>query len=162
MRNLQYPYKAAALYGDAASAEAAIRMLRHPGLGGAKILQLGPGAYASDSANDSEADEPHGAVSGVAFPGAMEADGVTALTSSLFVSVPVVAPLIILGYGSLVGGSAGPVCGTRLGERLLTGVVRDVIKAGCYAVLVHSVDEAMHGRAQALIGKTMAGSIAQQ
>jgi hypothetical protein len=80
----------------------------------------------------------------------------------LFVSVPVVAPLIILGYGSLVGGSAGPVYGARLGERLLTGVVKDVIKAGCYAVLVHSVDEAMHDRAQALIGKTMAGSIARE
>jgi hypothetical protein len=45
---------------------------------------------------------------------------------------------------------------------LLTGVVKDVIKAGCYAVLVHSVDEAMHDRAQALIGKTMAGSIARE
>lgn len=137
----QYPCTVAAIYADAASANAAVSMLEHSGLGDVRIVRLTPGQPGVDS-------------------GALMAGAVTALTPALFVSAPVVAPLIILGYGSLLGVTAGAIRGVRLRELALAGLVKDALKAGYHVVLVHSANEQIRDRAQAVIDETMAENIA--
>lgn len=164
----QYPYKLAAIYADAASANAAVGMLEHAGLGDARIIRLMPGQPGVDSAIEPESagtrnsltmDTLTGGIAG-AGAGALMVGAVTALTPALFVSAPVVAPLIILGYGSLIGGTAGAVHGVRLRELALAGLVKDALKAGYHVVMVHCANERIRERAQAVIGETMAENIA--
>ncbi|MCW8874734.1 MAG: hypothetical protein OQK27_03195 [Gammaproteobacteria bacterium] len=164
----QYPYKVAAIYADAESADAAVGMLEHAGLGDARIVRLRPGQAGIDSAIEPESvgtrdtvtvDTLTGGIAG-AGAGALVAGAVTALTPALFVSAPVVAPLIILGYGTLIGGTAGAVRGVRLRELALAGLVKDALKAGYQVVLVHSASEQIRDRAQAVIGETMAENTA--
>jgi hypothetical protein len=164
----QYPYKVAAIYADAASADAAVSMLEDSGLGDARTIRLRPGQSGVDSAIEPESagtrdtltkDTLTGGIAG-AGAGTLVAGAVTALTPALFVSAPVVAPLVILGYGSLIGGTAGAVHGVRLRELALAGLVKDALKAGYHVVLVHSGSEQIRDRAQAVIGETMAENIA--
>jgi hypothetical protein len=42
----------------------------------------------------------------------------------------VVGPPIILGYGALIGSTAGAIRGLRLRENLLADLVKDALKAG--------------------------------
>lgn len=162
----QYPYSVAAIYGDAASANVAVSMLEHSGLGDARITRLTPGQPGVDSAIEPESVGTHNTLTmdsltgGIAGAGALMAGAVTALTPALFVSAPVVAPLIILGYGSLLGVTAGAIRGVRLRELALAGLVKDALKAGYHVVLVHSANEQIRDRAQAVIDETMAENIA--
>lgn len=164
----QYPYKVAAIYADVASATVAVSMLEHCGLGDARIIRLRPGQPGVDSAIEPESvgtrntltmDVLTGGIAGAGV-GVLMAGAVTALTPALFVSAPVVAPLIILGYGSLIGGTAGAIHGVRLRELALAGLLKDALKAGYHVVLVHSASEQIRARAQAVIGETMAENIA--
>ncbi|MCA1804858.1 MAG: hypothetical protein LC646_05850 [Xanthomonadaceae bacterium] len=161
-----YPYKVAAIYADAVSADVAVSMLEHSGLGDARITRLAPGQTGVDSAIEPEPVGTRNTLTkdtltgGIAGAGALVAGAVTALTPALFVSAPVVAPLIILGYGSLIGGTAGAVYGVRIRELALAGLVKDALKAGYHVVLVHSANEQIRARAQAVIGETMAENIA--
>ena len=164
----QYPYKVAAIYADAVSVNAAVGMLEHSRIGDARIIRLTPGRSGVDSAIGPESvgtrstvtvDALTGGIAGAGV-GALMAGAVTALTPALFVSAHVVASLIILGYGSLIGGTAGAVHGVRLQELALSGLVKDALKAGYHVVLVYCANEPIRDRVQAVIGETMAEDMA--
>lgn len=164
MKKEFYPHKVAAVYQDVAAAQAAVNELNNADLDHAEIKQLGP-----DTKNTGLAIEPEpeasrdtltkdtiigGAVGTAA--GAAVAGTAALVSSTLFVSAPVVGPLVVLGYGSVIGGIAGAIRGLRLREGMFAGIVKDALKAGYHVIIVHAENEEALHRAQSVIDETMA------
>ncbi|MHB1214053.1 MAG: hypothetical protein ACYCY9_03605 [Thiobacillus sp.] len=76
-------------------------------------------------------------------------------------SAPVVAPLVVLGYAAVIGGTAGAILGIKPREGMLAGMVKDALKAGFYVVIVHAANHAAQQRAEAVISQTMADQSAR-
>ncbi|MDT8387524.1 MAG: hypothetical protein RQ736_08425 [Thiogranum sp.] len=159
----RYAHKVVAIYPDAATAEDALLALKHARLGDSEVVQLMPGATNIDRAVQPEPDTSRdtmkrqtvtGGAAGTAT-GALIAGATEVLAPALFVSAPVVGPLIVLGYGALIGGIAGAVRGLRLREDVLTGLVRNALKAGYPVIIIHAASDEVQHQAQAVIGNTM-------
>lgn len=169
MKHEHHPHRIAAVYPDRAAAEAALNALSLAGLSGIRITQLAPGAGEVDLAIEPDVEETRntvventltGSAAGTAT-GAVVAGATAMLAPALFVSTPVVGPLIVLGYGALIGSAAGAIRGLRVRETLLAGLVKDALKAGYHVVLVHAEDPDAHRRAQTVIDETMAEETAR-
>lgn len=169
MKHDSYPHKIAAVYPDIAAAEAALNAFNLVQLSGIRITHLAPGASGVDLAIEPEVEETRktvventlaggaaGTVTGAAVAGAT-----SILAPALFVSTPVVGPLIVLGYGAIIGSTAGAIRGLRLRETLLADLVKDALKAGYQVVLVHAENEDAHRRAQVVIDETVAEETAR-
>jgi hypothetical protein len=154
----------AAIYPDLEETEATVMALVDSNIDDIDIVQLAPGAKDSGLAIEQETeairdtvtrDAGIGSVAGTAAGAA--AGGTTALVaSSLFISAPIVGPLVMLGYGTLIGGIVGAIRGLRIREGQLAGLVNDALDAGYYAVVVHAVNEQGRDRAQEIINLSMA------
>lgn len=164
MSSEHYPHKVAAVYPGSIDADIAIEALEHSDLGDARIIRLVPGASDIDAGIEPELegtkqtvarDALTGTVAGTTA-GAVAAGAAASLVPTLFVSAPVVGPLIILGYGALIGGSAGAVHGLKIREMMLSGVVKDALKAGYHVVVVHAATERTLHRAERVIDATLA------
>lgn len=163
MKKEHYPHKVAAVYPDAVAAELAMMALREAGLGDVKIVRLKPGTQQADHAIEPETEATRdtmvkdtlvGSAAGTVAGAAVA--GTTALVStSLFVSAPVVGPLIVLGYGALIGGIAGAIRSLKVREDILAGVVKDALKAGYHVVIVHAAREEDSHLAQEVIDQTL-------
>ncbi len=163
MKTENYPHKVAAVYPDASTAEEAIKALEAPAFADTKIIHISP-----DSSNIDRAIEPEStatvdtvvkdaAVGGTAgtITGAAVMAASTFAGSLLFISAPIVAPLAVLGYGALIGGTAGAIHGLKLSKDILTSLVEDAIKSGYHVVIVHSAKAETKQRAQDIISETM-------
>lgn len=168
MKKESHPHKVAAIYQTIVEAEAAAMALVDSKIDGIDIVQLAPGAedIGMAIAQDAEAtrdtitkDAAVGTAAGTAT-GAVTAGTIALVSASLFISAPVVAPLMVLGYGSLIGGIVGALRGMNLHEGQLAGLVKDALDAGYYAVIVHAVDEKSSERAQEVINLTLADETA--
>lgn len=161
MQSVHYPYKVAAVYPDTETAVDAVNALDAAALGDVRVFRL-----AQDAADDldlsvepepGETGETTGrdtaAGSGV---GAVAAGAAAIAKPALFLSAPVIGPLIVLGYGALIGGVAGAVHGLRLHEKRLADLVKDALQAGCHVVIVHAPDRETELRVRNAIGGTMA------
>jgi hypothetical protein len=164
MQRERYPHKVAALYPDAAAAKAAITALAAADLGDREVMQLEPGATDIDRVIEPETeatgetvtrDMVSGGAAGT-VAGAAVAGASTLVAPTLFVSAPVVGPLIVLGYGAVIGGVPGAIRGLRLREGVLAGLVKDALESGCYVVLVHVANDELKRRAQDVLDQTMA------
>ena len=169
MHTEQYPNKIAAVYPDGAAAEAAAMALEAARLNNTAVLRLAPGDSFVDRRIEPETgairdtvirDTISGGAAGTAA-GAATAGALAATTPALFVSAPVVAPLVILGYGALIGATAGAVRGLRLRETVLAGVVRDALDAGYYVIVVYAANAEAQRRAQAVVNDTVPEQTAQ-
>ena len=158
-----YPNKTAAVYHDGATAEAAAMALEAAGLENVSVLRLAPGDSTVDQAIEPETgatrntvtrDTMTGGAAGTAA-GAAAAGTLAVTAPALLVRAPVVAPLIILGYGAAIGATAGAVRGLRLRETVLAGLVRDALDAGYYVIIVHAANDEAQRRAQAVIDDTV-------
>jgi hypothetical protein len=164
MQRQRYPYKAAAVYADAAGAEAAVEALEASDLDDIKVFHLDSGTSDPDEAIEPETQSTRDrlvketAAGGVAGTGAgaVAAGAAALVTPALFVSAPVVGPLIVLGYGAMIGGTVGAVHGLKLRENLLAGLVKDTLKAGYHVVLIHAPSEVVEHRVHEIIESTMA------
>ncbi|MDT8452579.1 MAG: hypothetical protein RQ936_07550 [Gammaproteobacteria bacterium] len=168
MKNEFHPHKVVAVYPGIAEAEAAVTALIDSKNDGIDIIQLAPGAKDIGMALDQETettsntitkDTAIGSIAGTAT-GAAVAGAVALVSSSLFISAPVVAPLILLGYGTLIGGIVGALRGPKLREGQLAGLVKDALDARCHAVIVHAENEKSRDSAQEVINLTMTDIIA--
>lgn len=164
MRTEHYPHKIAAIYPDAQTADAARVALEAAELGDIEIVHLHAG-----SPHIAHGIEPEQAATrnrfiqdilvgtGIGTAVGAAGAGVIALAlPSLFLSVPVVGPLMVAGYGTSLGMTAGAVKALKVKEGLLSGMVQDAIKAGFHVLIVHSADAATHERAEAVVGTTLA------
>jgi hypothetical protein len=79
-------------------------------------------------------------------------------TPALFVSAPVVGSLMVLGYGALFGGMVGAIRGLGLRENMLSGLVKDALKAGYHAIIIHAANKDAQRRVQDVISKTTAAN----
>ena len=159
----RYPHKVAAVYPDAATSESALLALDNAGLESVVVVRLDPGAGDIDVAIEPEREQTRNAVArdtvagGAAgtAAGAVAAGAASVVAPTLFVSAPVVGPLIVLGYGAMIGGMAGAIRGLKLRENVLAGLVKDALQAGCHVVIVHAANEAAQQQVQAVIAETL-------
>jgi hypothetical protein len=114
MKSELYSHKIAAVYPDAATAEVATFRLHAAKLVDSRIVRLDPNAGDADLAIEPEIEETRdtltkdvakGGVAGTAA-GAVVAGAASVLAPTLFISAPVVGPLIVLGYGAMIGSAA--------------------------------------------------------
>lgn len=164
MKKESHPYKVAAIYQEIEESDATVMALVDSEIEDIDIVQLAPGATDTGLAieNETEAtrdtvtrDAGIGTAAGTAAGAA--AAGTTALVaSSLFISAPIVGPLMVLGYGALIGGIVGAIRGLRIREGELAGLVNDALDAGYYAVVVHATNKQGRDRAQDVINLSMA------
>lgn len=163
MKNEHYAHKLAAIYPDTAAAESAVAALESEKTADIKVMKLAP-----NSGDISHAIEPEtqatrdtlvgdtltGGAAGTAV-GALAANAAAVAVPTLFVSAPIVGPLVVLGYGAMIGSTVGAIRGLKLQENLLAGLVKDALNAGYYAVIVHAENEAAHNRAKTIIDATL-------
>lgn len=163
MNTEHYPHKLAAIYPDSDSTEVAKYNLRYAGLGDVRFVHLH-----ADSAHVDRAIEPEQAETrnhfirdiliGGVIGSAVGAAGAGALAldmPSLFVSAPVIGPLMVAGYSATLGATAGAIKGFKIKEGLLAGMVQDAIRNGFHVLIVHSPDDAIHMRAERAVARTL-------
>ena len=163
MQTEHYPHKIAAVYQDNTAAEAAAMALDAADLGDVTIVRLAPGDSAVDLAIEPETrgtrgtlvkDTLAGAAVGTAA-GAVAGGAAALATPALFLSAPVVGPLVVLGYGAMIGSAAGAIRGLRMRENLLASLVKDALDAGYHCIIVHAANEEAEHRAQEVIDATV-------
>jgi hypothetical protein len=88
--------------------------------------------------------------------GAVGAGAIGLMAPMLFAAAPVVAPLIVMGYGAAIGGMGGAITGLHIEKTRLASMVRDALKGGFFVVLVHGRDEAAHRKAKEVMEATVA------
>lgn len=163
MNTEHYIHKIAAIYPDVHSAESALEALRQENLDDVKITHLHAGGIDAQRAVEPEQaatrdrfilDILAGTGAGAAA-GAVGAGAIGLALPALFVSVPVVGPLMVAGYGAMIGGTVGAVKGIRVKEGLLASVVQDAIKRDFHVVVVHCADKDTCDRAGALVRDTL-------
>ena len=170
MNSEVYSNTIASVYPDEDSAQSAVKDLRDANIDGIVVRHMKP--EASDDIErviepDAEAVPGNvvktSAVGGGAgtVAGAAVAGTAAVMAPTLFVSAPVIGPLMVLGYGAVIGGTVGAVKGLRLRTGMLSGLVKDALKDGHHVVIVHTAsDEAQHD-AETIIGDTLAEDTAQ-
>jgi len=163
MHTERYPHKVAAVYQDGAAAEAAAMALEAANLERVSVVRLAPGDSAVDLAIEPETvgargtlvkDTAVGAAAGAAA-GAVTGGAAALATPALFISAPVVGPLVVLGYGAMIGSAAGAIRGLRLRETVLASLVKDALNAGYHCIIVHAADEQAQRRAQSVVDATV-------
>jgi hypothetical protein len=163
MNSERYPYKVAAVYPDSAAADAAVHDLNIDNLGDVEVVRLEPGTNQVDLAIEPEREQTRDTVindtvtgSAVGTAAGAVLTGAAALgTPALFVSAPVVGPLMLLGYGAMIGGTVGAIRGLKLHENMLSGLVKDALKEGYHVVIIHAASEEGQQRVQDVISTTM-------
>ena len=163
MKSENYPHKLAAIYPNAAAAEAAVKALEPEKTGDIKVMTLAPDASDISHAIEPETQATRDTLAGDTITGGATGTAVGALAAgaaavaapTLFVSAPIVGPLVVLGYGAMVGSAVGAIRGLKLQEGLLAGLVEDALKEGYYAVIIHAENDAADDRAKTIIDATM-------
>lgn len=87
--------------------------------------------------------------------GALGAAGIGLGLPALYVSAPVVAPLMVIGYAATIGGLAGAVHGLHVKEDVLTSVTEDALNNGYPVLMVHTSDKRETEKAHDLMASTM-------
>jgi len=146
-----YPRKLAAIYPDSDSTEVAKYNLRYAGLGDVRFVHLHAGSPHVGRAIDPEHTETRNHfIRDIPI-------GATAMgLPSLFVSAPVIEPLMAAGYSATLGVTAGAIKGFKIKEGLLAGMVQDAIRKGFHVLIVHSPDDATHARAERAVANALA------
>jgi hypothetical protein len=150
MKPERYPNMTAALYLDAIAADAAVSELRRIRPGTLEVRKFTPGApetTAAVAAVFRACQKSHDVGATPASPGS------TAIPT-LFVSPPVVGPLIVLGYGWLFGDRGAVRC-LRLGRQALKGVVEDALDAGCHVVIVQAANDDIQRRVKDVLDNSV-------
>ena len=163
MKHAHYPHKITAVYPDAATATDVVTRLEGSSPGDIKVEQLSPGTSDIDLAIEPEPkaardtvtrDTLAGGAAGTLAGGAVS--GATAIIApSLFMAAPVVGPLLMLGYGAVLGSVAGAIRGVRPREGELAALVKDALKAGYHVVVIHAADDETRQKVEDVIDKSL-------
>jgi len=164
VRTERYPHKIAAIYSDADHADAVADVVLSAARGDALVMRLDPESSDVDRGIEPEqrATRNHfirdlllGGGAGMAA-GSVGAGAIAIGLPSLFVSVPVVGPLMVAGYGAMLGATAGGIKAFRLKEGLLADMVQDALERGFHVLVIHSRDLGTHDRVERIVGDTLA------
>lgn len=161
----EYQHKLAGIFPDAGAMEQAERLFLDKGFQTGQITPIRAEEAVEEQQHKIESES--GAVrdefikdismgtgvGGVA--GAAGAAGIGLGAPALFVSAPVVAPLMVLGYAATIGGVAGAIHGLHVKEDVLTAVVEDALKEGYPVLMIEARDEAEAENAHKLMQSTM-------
>lgn len=152
MKPERYPNMTAALYLDAVSANAVVSELRRIRPGALEVRQFTPGAPKTAAAVGAVFRACQESPDGGATPARPDATAIP----TLFVSPPVVGPLVVLGYGSLFGDRGSVRC-LRLGRPALKDLLEDALDAGCHVVIVQAANDDIHRRVKDVLDKSVCG-----
>lgn len=145
-----YPYRLAAVYPDEPAADAALDAVIAEMAGDIRAVELPPDAGNVDGAIEPEA------VCGDRWAGDASTPAAS-IASELYVSATVVAPLIVLGYGSVFGNTSGAIRGLRLRARVFTDLVKDALKADFHVVILHAANAGARRQAATVLDGTLPG-----
>jgi len=155
----QDPLQVAAVYPDEQTATAAVSALDAAALDDVRVVRIAPDTNDIEQAIEQETGAAHDPVTRETMPGeAAETD--SASKPALFASAPAAASLIVLGYGSVIGATAGVVQGRRLCRNILAGLVKNAVKAGCHVVMLNVFTNEARQQAEAVIRATLTGHAA--
>jgi hypothetical protein len=141
-----YPYRLAAVYPDQHTADTALDTVIATVTDDIRAVGLEPNASDVDAAIGQDSVTTGETLTRVAA-GAPE----------LFVSAPVVAPLIVLGYGGVLGGTAGSIHGLRLREHVFANLVKDALRADFHVVILHAASATARRQAATALDGTLSG-----
>lgn len=145
-------------YAEAQSAHA--QLLAH-GLSADQLKTLRPGLAGAEGQADSDdvlkelaRDGAIGTAVGT-LAGAAGTVAIAAANLSLFIASPVLATLVMLGWGASLGGVVGAVVGaqTRTGD--VSDLVKDALASGHVVLVAHAQSEAQTARTREIIGSSM-------
>ncbi|MFP3873567.1 MAG: hypothetical protein ACLFQT_01440 [Thiohalophilus sp.] len=161
----QYPHKLAGIFPDTTSLDRAEQLFREAGFPGDQVNRIHSGETLREQEQKIES-ESGGVrnefirdismgtgIGGVG--GALGAAGIGLGLPALYVSAPVVAPLMVIGYAATIGGLAGAVHGLHVKEDVLTSVVEDALHNGYPVLMVHTSDKSETEKAHELMQSTM-------
>lgn len=161
----QYAHKLAGIFPDTQTLDESEQLFREAGFTGEQVNRIHAEEPVRDQERKIEA-ESGGVrnefirdisvgtgVGGVA--GAIGATGIGLGLPALYVSAPVVAPLMVLGYAATIGGLVGAVHGLHLKEDVLTSVVEDALHEGYPVLMIHAADKQQAEKAHELMQSTM-------
>lgn len=161
----QYPHKLAGIFPDTTSLTRAEQLFREAGFSQEQVQRIQPGdalreqeqkieSESSGVRNEFIRDISVGTGVG-GMGGAIGAAGIGLGLPALYVSAPVVAPLMVIGYAATIGGLAGAVHGLHVKEDVLTAVVEDTLNNGYPVLMVHARDKREIEKAHELMASTM-------
>jgi hypothetical protein len=168
MESYDFTHELAGIYADNDAAQKAYEAFIEAGFDASEVRLITPDQAPEDSDAVSQDIEPEsggtrdqiakdtaiGTAAGVGA-GAVGAGAIGLMAPMLFASAPVVAPLIVMGYGAAVGGMGGAITGLHIEKTRLASMVRDALKGGFCIVLVHGRDEAAYRKASEVMESTV-------
>ncbi|MDY6979593.1 MAG: hypothetical protein SV201_06900 [Pseudomonadota bacterium] len=161
----QHPHKLAGIFPDTTSLAEAEKLFLDEGFSREQVnrIQAGEAEREQEQKIESESGGVRNefirdisvgtGVGGVG--GAIGAAGIGLGLPALYVSAPVVAPLMVIGYAATIGGLAGAVRGLHVKEDVLTAVVEDALHNGYPVLMVHTSDKSETEKAHELMESTM-------
>ncbi|MFO8003836.1 hypothetical protein [Thioalkalivibrio sp.] len=168
MESYDFTHELAGIYADKDAAQKAYQAFIEAGFDASEVRLITPDQAPEDSDAVSQDIEPESGgtrdqivkdtVAGTAAggtAGAVGAGAIGLMAPMLFAAAPVVAPLIVMGYGAAIGGMAGAITGLHVEKTRLAGIVEDALKGGFWVVLVHGRDEAAYRKASEVMESTV-------
>jgi len=161
----QYPHKLAGIFPDSTSLAQAEKLFVEAGFSREQVnrIQTGEALREQEQKIESESSGVRNefirdisvgtGVGGVG--GAIGAAGIGLGLPALYVSAPVVAPLMVIGYAATIGGLAGAVRGLHVKEDVLTSMVEDALHNDYPVLMVHTGDKRETEMAHELMQSTM-------
>lgn len=156
-------HRVVGVYDTCADAESAHAQLLAHGLLADQLKTLRPGLAGAGSEGKADSDDVlkelarDGAIGTAVgtLAGAAGTVAIAAANLSLFIASPVLATLVMLGWGASLGGLVGAVVGaqTRTGD--VSDLVKDALASGHVVLVAHTQSEAQTARAREIIGSSM-------
>ncbi len=147
-----YPYKNAAIFVDEQDARTVEQRINTVGFNNILLFVLAPSSQliSEDEVKlEPEGDEIRNTLvrdavyggAGGALTGAAASLAAGAFKLALFVSHPLMATLVALGYGTALGATGGAIVGENVKEDLFIGVLEDSLRQGQWVVITHAPDK---------------------
>ena len=168
MQSYDFKHELAGIYADREAAENAREAFLGAGFDASEVRLITPKQAAEDADAVSRDIEPEsggtrdqilkdtavGTLAGGGV-GAAGAGAIGLMAPMLFAAAPVVAPLIVMGYGAAIGGMGGAITGLHIEKTRLSTMVQDALKGGFFVVLVHGRDENAYRKAREVMEATV-------
>jgi hypothetical protein len=162
----RYLHRILGLYTTRAEADRVGEALLRRGVPAAKIHILEPGHSAGSPERKADSDDvlkamlTDGAIgTGIgALAGAAGTLAIGLASISLFIASPVVATLVMLGWGGSLGGVVGALVGAQGSKGDVSDLVKDALASGHVVLVVHTDTEAQTTLVQEIVGPSVADS----
>lgn len=160
----QFKHKVCGIYPDQAAAHQAQEKLRSSGYPEQQIRLINPhdpdpGIKLEPEGRETVKEVAKDAGIGAAAGGGLGVVGSAAMGAAevaLFITHPVLATLMIAGYGATIAGLVGAATGIRIKETDFVGIAEDALKKGHWVLIALAKDTEEEKTAHDLIAETAA------